>query len=177
MKPSLLLSLHSTEWKDCCGGQSQKCEAIEYNRDFSGAILHLSEIWKHMPGGIEVLFWNAKILINSEPFIALQMLANNFTEVQMSPESLRLSEWSWWGHWQVTADTDSAFKSGVDRFEVLPAMGTRHWISCYLFILPKSTAICVLIFIKLWQIKAREIRQSSESSAVAHLLLFLRCSA
>lgn len=47
-----------------------------------------------MPGGIEVLFRNAKILINSEPFIALQMLANNFTEVQMSLESLRLSEWS-----------------------------------------------------------------------------------
>lgn len=45
----------------------------------------------------------------------------------------------------MTGDADFSLKSGVDGFEVLPAMGTLHWRTCYLFILPKSTAICVLI--------------------------------
>lgn len=45
----------------------------------------------------------------------------------------------------MTGNTDFSLKSGVDGFEVLPVMGTLHCISCYLFILPKSTAICVLI--------------------------------
>lgn len=45
----------------------------------------------------------------------------------------------------MAGDADFSLKSGVDGFEVLPAMGTLHCRTCYLFILLKSSAICVLI--------------------------------
>lgn len=54
MKPSLLLSHTALNEKTFVEGRAESHRI--YNRDFSGAILHLSEIRKHMPGGIEVLF-------------------------------------------------------------------------------------------------------------------------